>query len=123
MVCPHSYCFFFLQAGYYPFVLNDGGQDLLFLVVLWLRSYAEVVSAGFVKILISIFYLYCINVSFSTLKCFKNCTIPRRSCLVGGYSFLLVDYVLNHLMLLDISSWDLSNICFINCIFLAGGLV
>ena len=54
---------------------------------------------------------------------FKNCTIPRRSCLVGGYLLLLVVYVLNRLLLLDIPYWDLWNICFINCIFLTGGLV
>ena len=70
-----------------------------------------------------IFCLLCINISFSTLNYFKNCTIPQRSCLVGGYLLLLVDYVLNRFLLLDIPYWDLWNICCINCIFMAGGLV
>ena len=41
----------FLQASRHPFVSNDSGQNLPFLVVLWLGSYAEVVSTGFVKTL------------------------------------------------------------------------
>ena len=46
----HTTIVFFLQASHHPFVSNGGGQDLVSSIVLWLGSYAEVVSTGFVRL-------------------------------------------------------------------------
>ena len=55
----------------------------------------ELVSTEFFILYLLSFHLYCIYILYSVLNCFVNCITPQRSCLVGDYCFLLVDYVLN----------------------------
>ena len=47
----HTPTAFFLQAKHHLFESNGGGQDLLSSVVLWLGSYAELVSTKFVTLI------------------------------------------------------------------------
>ena len=80
----------------------------------------ELVSTGFVRLYLLLFYSYCINTLYSVLKCFVHCITPQCSCLVGGYCFFTSWLYFKCLLWLDIP-FAICGSHFMNCILLGRG--